>query len=91
MNSKTENALYEILKACRKYAVDLDSADRAFYPLEWYVATGRSSSLFNGIICEMNSRQKTTIAKRLVKCGGWNYDESLNSVKEYMGNCRGYW
>lgn len=90
MNNKTENALYEILKSCRKYAIDLDSAERAFYPLEWYVTTGRSSGGFNRIICDLNSRQKTTIAKRLVQCGGLNYDESLDSVKDYIAKCRSW-
>ena len=60
-------------------------ADRVFAPLNWYVQTGRAPAQFELILKNCKSRQITTIANRLIKYNGFDYDSAINSVCQYIG------
>ena len=60
-------------------------ADRAIAPLEWYVRTGRAPGAFVRILNGCTCRQKTTIANRLIKFIGGDYQDAINSVCQYIG------
>lgn len=59
--------------------------DNAIAPLEWYIRTGRAPYEFERLLIGCTSRQQTTIANRLIKCGGHDYEEAINSVCQYIG------
>lgn len=60
-------------------------ADRAIAPLEWYIRTGRAPYEFERILIGCTSRQQTTIANRLIKYSGRDYQEIINSACQYIG------
>ena len=78
-----ENKLHEImLRAC--HYSDFETAERAMYPLSWYVGTDRAPLDFLRALCNANSRQVTTIAKRLLKLAGGDYSAIIASVAAYL-------
>ena len=79
-----EDKLYDIQHRAYQYS-DLATAQRATAPLVWYVGTDRASISFLRALDSAGSRQITTIAKRLLKAGGMDYDASIHSVAEYLG------
>lgn len=60
-------------------------ADRVIAPLEWYIRTGRAPTAFERALINCTSRQQTTIANRLIKCNGGDYQDAINSVCQYIG------
>mgnify|MGYP000465189087 CR=1 FL=1 len=78
-----ENKLHEILLRACHYS-DLKEAERAVDPLAWYVGTDRAPLGFLRALCNANSRQVTTIAKRLLKLAGGDYSAIIASVAAYL-------
>lgn len=63
----------------------------ALYPVQWYVATGRAPTDFLIMFNNMTERQKSTVARRLLKTyrkGKRTYDDSINTVCDYLGFVR---
>lgn len=56
-----------------------DAADREFYPLEWYVATGRASTTFLHKLFDA----KPFMIGRLLHKGG-SVDDAISRIKEYI-------
>ena len=85
MNYLTEDALFAIKMAIvRITGTTLDDAQRIIAPLEWYITTGRCSGRFVAKINHLTKRQVTTIAKRLIPAGGFDYDQAIDSVRDYL-------
>lgn len=57
-----------------------DAADREFYPLEWYVGTGRASTQF----LEKLFDAKAFMIGRILHKGG-SVDETIQRIKNYIG------
>ena len=78
-----ENRLYDIQRRLCHYS-DLTTAKRAIAPLTWYVGTDRAPLDFIRTLCNANSRQITTIAKRLFKMSGGDYSAIIDDVTSYL-------
>ena len=78
-----ENKLYDIQQRAFRYS-DMATAERAVAPLVWYVCTDRAPLDFLRALCNTNSRQVTTVAKRLLKLGGYCYEDSIKAVTSYI-------
>lgn len=59
----------------------------AIDPIKYYVNTGRAPTEFLVKLISVNERQKTTIAKRLLKAyrNHGDYNTSINTVCDYIG------
>lgn len=73
---------YEIIKKLIHQGLTMSEAERAIYPLSWYISTGRCPTESYMKIIRANSRQLTTIAKRLIVSG--SHDDTINRVMEYV-------
>jgi len=65
-----------------KRGLSANEAENAVYPLSWYVSTGRIPTEALKKIIDANSRQLTTISKRLM--AGKSHDETIKHVMEYV-------
>lgn len=84
MNYKTEYALWQVW-ATVQAAKSSQDADRIVAPLLWWVSTGRCSGKQANTIANLNKRQITTVAKRLISCGGFgDYDIAIKKVAQYI-------
>lgn len=85
MTYLTDNALFSITMSIVRIAdTTIDDAQRIIAPLEWYITTGRCSGRFEAKINHLTKRQVTTITKRLIHAGGFDYDQAIASVKDYL-------
>ena len=85
MNYLTEDALFAIKMAIVRIAdTTLDDAQRIIAPIEWWVATGRCTGRHVMQLNHLTKRQVTTIAKRLITVGGFDYYAAITSVKGYL-------
>lgn len=85
MNYLTEDALFAIKMAIVRIAdTTLDDAQRIIAPIEWWVATGRCTGRHIMQLNHLTKRQVTTIAKRLIPMGGFDYDAAIASVRDYL-------
>lgn len=85
MNYMTEDALFAIKMAIVRIAdTTLDDAQRIIAPIEWWVATGRCTGRHVMQLNHLTKRQVTTIAKRLITVGGFDYDAAIVSVRGYL-------
>lgn len=85
MNYMTEDALFAIKMAIVRIAdTTLDDAQRIIAPIEWWVATGRCTGRHVMQLNHLTKRQVTTIAKRLITVGGFDYDAAIASVRGYL-------
>ena len=85
MNYLTEDALFAIKMAIVRIAdTTLDDAQRIIAPIEWWVVTGRCPGRYVMQLNHLTKRQVTTIAKRLIPMGGFDYDAAIASVKGYL-------
>lgn len=85
MTYLTDNAVFSITMSIVRIAdTTIDDAQRIIAPLEWYITTGRCSGRFEAKINHLTKRQVTTIAKRLIRAGGFDYDQAIASVKDYL-------
>lgn len=85
MTYLTDNAMFSITMSIVRIAdTTIDDAQRIIAPLEWYITTGRCSGRFEAKINHLTKRQVTTIAKRLIRAGGFDYDQAIASVKDYL-------
>lgn len=73
---------FSIIKRLWKYGLSASEANNAIYPLSWYVSTGRISTDALKKIISANSRQLTTIAKRLM--AGKSHNETIKHVMAYV-------
>ena len=78
-----ENKLHDIQQRACHYS-DTATSERAIAPLAWYVGTDRAPLDFLRALCNAQSHQVTTIAKRLLKHAGGDYSDALNSIREYI-------
>ena len=78
-----DNKLHDIQQRAYHYS-DIATAERAMAPLVWYIGTDRAPLDFLRALCKTNSRQVTTIAKRLLNHVGGSYDDALDSVRVYL-------
>ena len=84
MNHKTEYALWQVLAAVQATKSSQD-ADRIAARLLWWVSTGRCSGKQANTIANLNKRQITTVAKRLISCDGFgDYSIAIDKVKQYI-------
>lgn len=58
------------------------AGQQIIYPLMWWVRTDRISSDYLRALCGTNSRQRTTIIKRLAAGGA--VDDCVDRVKLYL-------
>ena len=85
MTYLTDDVLFAITMSIVRIAdTTLDDAQRIIAPLEWYITTGRCSGRFVAKINHLTKRQVTTIAKRLIHAGGFDYDQAIASVRDYL-------
>ena len=85
MTYLTDDALFAITMSIVRIAdTTLDDAQRIIAPLEWHITTGRCSGRFVAKINHLTKRQVTTIAKRLIRAGGVDYDQAIASVRDYL-------
>ena len=85
MNYLTEDALFAIKMAIVRIAdTTLDDAQRIIAPLKWWVVTGRCTGRHVMQLNHLTKRQVTTIAKRLIPYGGFDYDQAIDSVRDYL-------
>lgn len=86
--SSIENVLWNIRdKVYSRNGSTRDTAE-IMEPLNWYIKTDRAPLEFIRLLCSASSRQLTTIANRLIKHAGGDYDMTINSVCEYIGISR---
>lgn len=85
MTYLTDDVLFKITMSIVRIAgTTIDDAHRIIAPLEWYITTGRCSGGFVAKINHLTKRQVTTIAKRLIHAGGFDYDQAIASVMDYL-------
>ena len=85
MNYLTENALFAIEIAIVRIAdTTVDDAQRIIAPIKWWVVTGRCPGRYVMQLNHLTKRQVTTIAKRLIPMGGFDYDAAITSVRDYL-------
>ena len=85
MNYLTEDALFAIKMAIVRIAdTTLDNAQRIIAPIKWWVVTGRCPGRYVMQLNHLTKRQVTTIAKRLIPMGGFDYDTAIASVMGYL-------
>lgn len=85
MNYRTEYSLFLIWDCIyHKVSGDRYLANRIMDPLTWYISTGRCCGAFVHAIDNITKRQISTIANRLIKAGGGNYEESIKAVTDYI-------
>ncbi len=85
MTYLSEDALFAVTMSIVRIAdTTLDDAQRIIAPLEWYITTGRCDGRFVAKINHLTKRQVTTIAKRLIPAGGFDYDQAIASVRDYL-------
>lgn len=88
MLNKFDFICWEIEQKMRKfdYAPSIEH-NWAIYPLRWYVSTGRAPTDFIIRFNQITERQKTTIAKRLLKAyrESGTHDAGINTVCQYIG------
>lgn len=82
-STQIDNVLLEIRKRIQAKTGDLMQTDKALYPLDWYISTGRAPTDFPRLLVNCSSRQFTTIANRLIKAG--TVEDAINSVCAYIG------
>ena len=61
-----------------------DAADREFYPLEWYIETGRASAQFLERLFNSKPYVKPFMIGRILHKGG-SVDEAIGRIKAYIG------
>ena len=64
---------------------DANATDRAMEPLFWYIKTGRAPLEFERLFKACTPRQLSTIASRLIKHSGGDYQNTINSICQYIG------
>lgn len=74
------NAVYSYM--IKKYGIDV--TEREMYPLQWYISTGRASSIF------LNSlyKAKPFMIGRILHNGGdcGSHDDAVHRVVNYVSN-----
>ena len=84
MDYKTEYVMWQIWSKIQSETTSQD-ADRIIAPLLWWVSTGRCSGKQTRTIANLTKRQATTIAKRLISCGGFSdYNFVIAKVVDYI-------
>lgn len=75
---------FKIITKLIHQGLTMSEAERVIYPLSWYIVTGRCPTESYMKIVNANSRQLTTIAKRLMISG--SHDDSIHRVMEYVSS-----
>ena len=84
MNHKTEYVLWQVW-ATVQAAKSSQDADRIVAPFLWWVSTCRCSGKQANTIANLNKRQITTVAKRLISCDGFgDYEIAIEKVAQYI-------
>lgn len=78
MMQKIDGKIWEIQMYLNK-TMSFDEADRAVYPLRWWIYTDRASVTF---LKALLSAKTFMIARKLAK--GGSVDDCVNRIREYL-------
>lgn len=80
-----DDTLWSIRQKIYRKLGDTRATEVALEPLAWYIGTGRAPLDFERRLKACTERQLSTVAGRLIKYSGGDFQCAINSVCQYIG------